>query len=62
MDYLGDIGLIVLGLLLIIILVPIFIGICISSLLNFTGYNFSIISILIAIIIWGILGLWFCYD
>lgn len=62
MDYLGDIGLIVLGLLLIIILVPIFIGICISFLLNFTGYNFSIISILIAIIIWGILGLWFYYD
>jgi hypothetical protein len=58
-NYLGELGLIVLGLILLIILAPIFVGMGVGFLFGLTGISYYSIVILVSVIIW--ICLWIYY-
>ena len=55
-DYLGDVGLILLLFVLLIVGVPLLIGMGISYILGVTGLKYYALVIVVASIIWLILG------
>lgn len=61
-DYLGELGLILLSLVLILIFVPISCGILISVALGAEGLTYYTIVILVAVLLWTLLGIFYCKD
>ena len=55
MEYLGEIGLILLVIVLAIICIPVLIGIGLASLLGIVGLGFYAFIIVVSILIWTIL-------
>lgn len=55
-EFLGDLGLILLGIVLAIVLIPLLIGFGVAFLCGFEGLFFFGVIIGIAVIIWSILG------
>lgn len=57
--FLGEIGLIVLGILLLIFFVPIFIGAIIALFVGVVGLSYYTLTLGIAALIWFILIIWY---
>ena len=55
-DFLGDIGLVLIGIVLAVTLIPLLIGISVAFLCGISGLLFYGIVILIACIIWACMG------
>lgn len=60
-NFLGEIGLIVLGILLLIFFVPIFIGAIIALFVGVVGLSYYTLTLGIAALIWFILIIW-CFE
>ncbi len=58
-NFLGEIGLIVLGILLLIFFVPIFIGAIIALFVGVVGLSYYTLTLGIAALIWFILIIWY---
>lgn len=55
-NYLGELGLILLCLILIIIILPILVGLLLANVLGLTGWGFYSLIIFVGIIFWFIFG------
>lgn len=60
--YLGKFGLVLLGLVLLLIFLPIVIGVGISLLTGATGIAYYTVVILVAVVMWLLLGILFWSD
>ena len=60
-NFLGEIGLIVLGIFLLIFFVPIFIGAIIALFVGVVGLSYYTLTLGIAALIWFILIIW-CFE
>lgn len=61
-NYLGEIGLVLLGLVLAVIFIPILIGIGVSLLTGATGLVYYTVVILVALVMWLMLWILFWSD
>ena len=58
--YLGDLGLTAFVLIIAIVFIPIFLGWGLSLLVHADGMAYHTITILFALLIWMIIGIYFC--